>query len=57
VVDDELVESAAHQALHLPCDERLAAHRQQRLGCGVGQRAHALATAGSEDQRARGQNV
>jgi hypothetical protein len=39
------------QRLELPLDQRLAAHAQQWLGAGVGERAHALAAPGGEDQR------
>jgi hypothetical protein len=51
VVDDELAEAGGAQALDVPHDEGLAAHRQQRLGGVVGERAHALAAAGGEDHR------
>ncbi len=53
VVDDELGEAGGAQAFDVPHDQRLAAHRQQRLGRVVGERAHALAAAGGEDHRFR----
>ena len=38
--------------LLMPFDQGPSAHRQQRLGAGVGERAHALAAAGCQDHRA-----
>jgi hypothetical protein len=49
VVDDELDDARRGQAFDVPHDQRLAAGRQQRLGAGVGERAHAFAAAGGED--------
>ncbi len=43
VVDDDLGEPGCRQSFQMPGDERLAAHRQQRLGRVVGQRAHPFA--------------
>lgn len=52
-VDDDLLHAAGAQRLHPALQQRLAAHHQQRLGRVVGQRPHALAPAGGQDQRAR----
>ncbi len=59
VVDHDVAHAAAGQRLDVAHDQRLASHGQQRFGNMVGQRAHALAAAGSQDHRAhRGaQNV
>jgi hypothetical protein len=46
VVDDELDDACRGQAFDVPHDQRLAARHQQRLGAGVGERAHAFAAAG-----------
>jgi len=56
-VDHQAPHAAAQQRLQRPLHQRLAAHRQQRLGAGVGQRAHALATTGGEDQGAGGSRI
>ncbi|CAM5512045.1 hypothetical protein RLIN73S_00388 [Rhodanobacter lindaniclasticus] len=50
-VDRHVVHADRGELLQMPDDQRLAAHAQQRLGRAVGQRAHALAAAGGEDQR------
>jgi len=42
-VDHDVAHAIACQGLQVPGDQRLAADRQQGLGRGVGQRAHALA--------------
>jgi hypothetical protein len=57
VVHDHVGEAGERQALDLPLDERAPAGAQQRLGHGVGERAHALATAGRKDEGAVHQNV
>jgi hypothetical protein len=48
-VDHQFGKPAPRQRLGMPADQRLAAHLQQGLGHGVGQRAHALAAAGGHD--------
>lgn len=50
-VDHHVVHAGRNQLFQVPCDQRLAAHAKQRLGRVLGQRAHALAEAGGEDQR------
>src|SRR5690606_26028418 len=45
------------EAFQVPRDQRLAGHLQQRLGGGVGERAHALAQAGGEDQGLHGHRL
>src|SRR3989344_3327985 len=50
-VDHHLFHTRLLQRRQVPLQQRLALHRQQRLGGGVGQRAHALATAGGQQQR------
>ncbi|CFN66696.1 Uncharacterised protein [Bordetella pertussis] len=52
VVDDDVAQAGGHQAFDMPDDQRLAAHGQQGLGRGVGQRAHAFAAAGGQDHGA-----
>ena len=49
-VDHHLTHAGACQRFEVPFDQRLAAHRQQRLRAGVGERAHAFAAAGGQDQ-------
>jgi hypothetical protein len=53
-VDDQFGEAALGQRLHRPLHQRLAAHFEQGLGCGVGQRPHALAAACGQDHRPHG---
>ncbi|KZC36830.1 UNVERIFIED_ORG: hypothetical protein RHOFW104R5_25530 [Rhodanobacter sp. FW104-R5] len=50
-VDHHVVHAGRGQLFQVPRDQRLAPHRQQRLRRAVGQRAHAFAQAGGEDQR------
>jgi hypothetical protein len=50
-VDDHIADAQRSQFLQMPRDQRLAGHRQKRLGGVVGQRAHALAEASGENQR------
>ena len=52
VVDHQFGEAGGAQPFDVPDDQRLAAGRQQRLGVGVGQRAHAFAAPGGQDHRA-----
>ena len=54
-VDHHLAHAAGGQRKQMPLDQRPAEDRQQRLRGGVGQRAHALAAARGEHDRARGQ--
>ncbi len=49
VVDDDLGDAGADQVEDVPDDQRPAAHFEQRLGAGVGQRAHTFAAPGGED--------
>ena len=50
-VDDDLANAAARQRLEVPFDQALAVQLEERLGAGVGERPHALAAAGGEDDR------
>jgi hypothetical protein len=56
-VDHHLAHAAAREGREMPLDQRLAAHAQQRLRAGVGQRPHAFAAAGGEDDRFHGRRV
>lgn len=49
-VDHHLAHTRRGQGLEVPLDEALPAHRQQRLGRVVGQRAHPLAPACRQDE-------
>ena len=51
-VDHHLGDAQRGQLFQVPGDQRLAAHFEQGFGGGVGERAHALAQAGGEDQGA-----
>ena len=50
-VDHDIAHAGASEGLEMPFDQRLAAHLEQRLGRRVGQRTHALAATGREDER------
>jgi len=57
VIDHQLAKSGLRQGLDMMDDQRLAARLQQRFRRLVGQRAHTLATAGSQDHCFHGNKV
>ena len=50
VVDDDFPETGCRQTFQMPDDERLAAGDEQWFGRVIGERAHAFATPGGEDE-------
>jgi hypothetical protein len=44
-----MLEAAAYQCPHVPVDQGLAMHLQQRLGRVIGQGSHALTATGGQD--------
>jgi len=48
VIDHDLRDPCAYQVQDVPDDQGPAAHFQQRLGAGVGQRTHPLAAPGGQ---------
>jgi hypothetical protein len=50
VVNDDIAKAADRQAFQMPDDERLATGAEQRLGRCIGERPHALAAAGGENE-------
>jgi hypothetical protein len=50
-VDHQAAKAPRNERFQRPQQQGLAAHHQQRLGRGIGQGPHALATAGGQDHR------
>ena len=49
VIDDDLCNAGAYKIVDVPNNQWSAPHLQQRLGTGIGQRAHALSATSSEN--------